>query len=159
MGPLRPRKNEFRFIKILGLLCLYGSPGLRVNMTCPVDRRIGLRGNKFPRPAIEHIEKAVFGGLHDYLSLDTRYLQIRKDHLLGRGKVPVIPRCGLVVPHQSTRFRIDGKNRRKVQIISPAGTAQLARIRRGVSGTDVEKTKLCVVDHGIPHCPAEPDIP
>ena len=81
-------------------------------MRRPSHRYIFLGGNKLTRDAIKHVEKTVFGCLHDDFSELTANFQLGKNHVLGRSVVPSITGGGLVVPNIVTSIRVKGYNRR-----------------------------------------------
>jgi len=106
MGPKGTRQLQIRlFAMITRRLNFYRPACVLINTCGPVhiDKIIGR--NEFPGFAVNDIEKAVFGRLHNNFTGLAFDLQIRQDKMLGRRIVPGFARGCLVVPNIFARIR------------------------------------------------------
>ena len=108
---------------------------------------------------VDDEEEAVLRRVQDDLALRTCDLEVRQDHRLRRGVVPVVTRCLLVVPDVLAGVRVQGDDRRQIEVVAAAGAAQVAAPRRPVAGADVHQVQRGVEGHGVPGCPAAAEFP
>ena len=144
------RHRQDRLFGVVRVRVLYRFAGLGVDVARPGYGYIGLCRDELSVGAVDDVEEAVLRCLHDDLAHLTGNLDVSKDHVLGRCVVPGIARGGLVVPGVAAIVRVDGNDRRQVQVVSAAGRAHLAIPGRAVSDADVQKVELRIVGHGVP---------
>ncbi|MEA3220967.1 MAG: hypothetical protein OZX49_02082 [Immundisolibacter sp.] len=120
-------------------------------MAGPVHLHVVLGRDELPGSAIQHVEKAVLGRLHDHLAPLPADFDVGQDHVLRGGVVPGLAGGGLVVPHMPAGVRIERHDGRQEQVVALALAAFPAVPRRAVADADVQQVELRVVGHRIPH--------
>ena len=116
-----------------------GPAGLGIKARGPVDGHEGLGRDELAGHAIEHIEHAVLGGLHDDLAIFVGDFDVGQDHVIGGVVIPVIARCGLVVPDVLAGLGLERDDGAEEQIVAAAGAAQSLVPRRAVAGADIQQ--------------------
>ena len=125
----------------------------------PTDLCVSLGRQQLAGLTVEHVEEPVLRGLHQNFAKPAADLEIGKNDVLGRGIVPRITRCGLIVPHQLAGLRAHGENRREIKIVAAAGASNLAVPGRAVAGPDIEQIEFGIVSERVPHCSAAAHLP
>ncbi len=92
------RRDHHRGLAIAGGGVLDGPAGAGVYAGRPAYRDIGPGRDQLSRLAVQHIEEAVLGGLHQHVAQPAADLQVGQDHRLGGRVVPLLAGGLLVVP-------------------------------------------------------------
>ncbi len=130
-----------------------------IDVAGPGDQGVLLGRQEFAGRAVEDVEEAVLGRLHDDLALSAPNLQVGQDHVLRGGEVPGLSRGLLVMPDVFPGIRPQGHDRRQEQVVAAAGAANLRVPGRTVADPDVQQVEFRVVGHGIPHGSAAAELP
>ena len=111
----------------------------------PVERNIGLGRNELTRRAVEHLEIAVLGRLHQHLPAAPVDFHVGQHDVLRGGVVPRLARRGLVVPDIFARIGADRDDAREVEIVAfaaPVGAgAAIGAVPRG----SVADSEICLL--------------
>ena len=145
-----------------GLGVLDRATRLRIDPGGPVDADIGLGADELARLAVDHIEEAVLGRLHQHLARLPVDLHVGQHDVLRGGVIPRLARRGLVVPDIFAGRRPDRDDAGEVEVIALArpvlaGAAIGAVPRAPVADPDIEQAKIRVIGHRIPHRAAAAD--
>ncbi len=135
---------------IPGARGLHRATGFRVDMRRPVHRDVGFGGDELAGLAVEDVEKAVLGRLHDDLAHLAIDCQVGEDHVLRRGVIPGIAGRGLVMPGVFARVRVDGQDRRQEQVVAAARTPDLAIPWRTVANADIQEIQIGIEGERVP---------
>ena len=94
------RQNDGRIVGLLvaRISDLDGSPGLQINVRCPVDGRVVFRGDQLAVLSIQNIKEPVLGSLHYHPAHVAVYLEVSQHDVLRGGVVPGFSWHCLVVP-------------------------------------------------------------
>ena len=136
-----------------------GSARLHVKAGGPVLRRIRRGRQQLASGAIQHIEIAIFGCLHQHLARLAVDGQVGQHDGLRGGVVPGVARRGLVVPHVFAGVSLQRHDGRKIEIVATTGAANFPRPRRTIADPDVNEIQLGVVNDRIPDGTAAAELP
>ena len=122
----------------------------------PVDRDIGLGGDELPRLAVNHVEEAVLGCLHQHLSHPAADFHVGEHDVLGGGEVPRLPGRRLVVPDIFPGARPNRDDAGEVEVVPLprpvlAGRAVGAVPGAAIADPDIEQVEIGIIGHRIPH--------
>ncbi len=133
--------------------------GAQIDVARPVVRR-ELRGREqLARDAVEHVEESVLRRLHDDLARAAIDLQVRENHRLRRGVVPLVAGRFLVMPDVFAGVGIHRDDRCEEQIVAAAGAAIRLHPRAAVADAEINEAQLRVVDDRVPHGAAAALLP
>src|SRR6185295_3201551 len=140
--------------QLLRLLGLDRSAGGHVHVGRPIHLLVRLRRKQLAVGAVEDVQEAVAGNVHDYLALLAVHRNLGLDHFPG---IPVPDVIGgeLVVPHDLARLRTDREHRRGVEVVA---LALVAVPGAGIAGAPVDKVEFRIVRAGNPRARASAHV-
>ena len=159
----RPRHHQRRFSgNINACLRVHLRPAIRAHAGRPVERDVWLGRNELARRAVEHVEIAVLGRLHQHLPTAPVDFHFGQHDVLRGGVIPGFARRGLVVPDIFAGIGADRDDARQIEIVAfaaPVGAgAAIGAVPRGsVADTEIEQVELGIVGHRVPHRAAAAD--
>ncbi len=152
------RRPGFAALTEARLRVLLRPPGLRVQC-CPVHLGIGFGREELTGGAIEDVEEAVLGRLHQHLTRLAVDLQIGEHDLLHGRIVPTLSGGFLEMPDVFARVGTHGNDRSDEQVVATAGATHRAVPRRAVVRSEVQQVELGVVSHRVPDGSAPAHLP
>src|SRR5205085_6823079 len=104
----------------------------------PGHRYVSFGGKQLAGCSIENVEEAVFRRLHQHLAFAATHIEVCEDDVLRRREVPVFARRRLIMPDEFAAVGLEREDRREVEVIAAAGTADVLIPRRAIARADVE---------------------
>ena len=144
-------EHQGRRLGIAGRWVLVRTARLQINRMRPRHRHAswhigffrhgeqGIGREKLTRRAIDHIEEAVFGDLHDDFARLAANWQFSQHQMLGRGEIPRIPRRGLIMPDIFARVGLHRHDGGDKQIVALPARADFVVPRRAIADAEIEE--------------------
>src|SRR5262245_17752943 len=146
----RPELDRLSRAQLLRRLALDGPAARHVYVGRPIHLLVRLRRKELSVGAVEHVQEAVAGHVHDHLALLAVHRDLGLDHFPGV-PVPHVVGGELVVPSDLARLRTDREDRRGVQVVA---LSLVAVPGAGIARAPVDEVELRIVRAGNPRARA-----
>ena len=141
-------------------LRIHGRPsGHRIDARGPCHGHMVLGRDELAVGAIDDIEEAVLGRVHQHLARLAVDGEVCLHDGGSAGVVPIFFRHFLVVPAVCAGLRVQRDDGTQEQVVAAAGTAIKLCVRSAIAGADVDQAQLRVVVDGIPGSAAAAPFP